>query len=354
MEQTITADKVSELVWRLKNSVSTCIVSHFHPDGDALGSTMAMLHFIRETLAGKADAVLSSPAPDNLKFLLSDDVTDVQTSPEETMRRIREADLLICLDLNNFSRPESLQEELRVSRSFKILVDHHLNPSVQDFDMVFSDCAVSSTCELLFRILMATPDIGKDAARLPRPAATALMTGMTTDTNNFANSVFPGTLEMASSLLAAGVDREDILDRIYRKHRENRLRALGYLLSEGMKITPHGVAYMIIDSRTAGRFDIHDGETEGFVNEPLAMEKVKMSILLKEDGGRYRVSVRSKRGTSANRLAAMFFHGGGHEQAAGGRLLWPQDIPDSSKASDYIEEVTARFMQNDMPPKIEE
>ena len=354
MGPTLNPEKIRILQSRLQDSREVCIVTHFHPDGDAIGSSLALQHFINCRLSPKASTVLSSPLPENLCFLPGCPLPDAESDPAVCLRAIASADLIVCLDCSGLSRTESLRQEINRSNAFKILIDHHLSPSEEEFDLVFSSTVVSSTCELLYRILLALPQSGGRPSGLPSECVTALMTGMTTDTNNFANSVFPGTLEMASGLLEAGVDREIILDHIYRSNRERRLRLLGYLLSEGMRITPSGVAYMIIDSALAARFGIRDGETDGFVNEPLGIGEVKMSLLLKEDKGWFRVSIRSKRGISANGLAATFFHGGGHEQAAGGRLYWPQDIPAKENAAEYIEEVTARFMQNDSAPTEQE
>ena len=197
------------------------------------------------------------------------------------------------------------------------------------------------------------PDIKGDASRIPALAAASLMTGMTTDTNNFANSVFPSTLAMASGLLAAGVNRDRILQDLYNSYRENRLRMEGYLLHENMKITPEGVAYMIVDKKLASEFNIREGETEGFVNMPLAIGKVGMSIFLKEDGeGFFRVSVRSKKGISANKCATRYFHGGGHERASGGRLFFsrtdgvPADINAPGEAESYIVRSVAEFFKS--------
>jgi phosphoesterase RecJ-like protein len=171
------------------------------------------------------------------------------------------------------------------------------------------------------------------------------MTGMTTDTNNFSNSVFPSTLKMASELIAAGVDRDSILESLYSSYRENRLRLLGCLLGEKMQITPEGVAFIVLDSRTQERFGMVQGETEGFVNMPLSIGKVRMSIFLTQQEDHYRVSIRSKKGTSANLCARQFFHGGGHEQAAGGKLFFPGDIPSPEDAQAYILKVTERFFR---------
>ena len=214
---------------------------------------------------------------------------------------------------------------------------------IEAFDLVFSQTGVSSTCELLYRILKSLPDVGGYLAKIPMRSLEALLTGMTTDTNNFSNSVFPGTLEMASELIAAGVDRDRILSDLYNQYRENRLRLMGFLLQENMEITPSGVAMMILDKETQDRFDFRQGETEGFVNIPLAVSKVKMSVFLTEEEGKFRVSVRSKRGVSANQFASKYFHGGGHEMASGGKLLFPQDIPSPSDAKAYILNVTKDY-----------
>jgi phosphoesterase RecJ-like protein len=110
-----------------------------------------------------------------------------------------------------------------------------------------------------------------------------------------------------------------------------------------MTITPDGVAYMVLDKETLEKYHVEEGDTEGFVNMPLSIKNVRMSILLKEDGDRVRVSIRSKKGTSANRCSRLHFNGGGHENAAGGRLQITRDIKDISEAGEYIERHTHIF-----------
>ena len=166
---------------------------------------------------------------------------------------------------------------------------------------------------------------------------------MTTDTNNFANSVFPGTFEMAAALIGAGVDRDGILSSLYNNYRENRLRLMGFLMSERLRITPDGVAYIILDEDIQKRFDFRRGESEGFVNMPLSIATVRMSIFLTQEDGVFRVSVRSKKGTSANLCAATYFNGGGHEQAAGGKLVVGKDLASASDAEAYILKATGKF-----------
>jgi len=326
----------------------TTVLVHIRPDGDAVGSGAAMLVFLRQS--GK-DAVLILPhsCPDSLMFLMTEEVRRntliYEDNPRAAEDRIKESDLLICEDFNDFSRAGGMAPLLESSGAAKILIDHHLNPSSEKFDLVFSRTETSSTSELLYNILLLMSGIGGDAGRLPADAATALMTGMTTDTNNFANSTYPETLEMASGLIKAGVDREMILGHVFNNFREERLRVLGKLLTD-MTITEDGVAYMILDRKTAAEYDIQEGETEGFVNMPLSIGKIKMSIFLKQDKDRFRVSIRSKKGISANGCAKRYFNGGGHELAAGGKMMVPSELKDAEDAARYIEKVTHEYLSS--------
>ena len=320
------------------------VVSHTHPDGDAAGSTAALFSYISERRGKDVKVILPDYPSDTLLFLC-DNVIFASDHAKEAEAWIEGSDLIILIDANALRRTEQLESLIRASSAQRILIDHHVGPERESFSLVFSETEVSSACELLFWILMEMPDIKDDAAALPHRVARALLSGMTTDTNNFANSVFPTTLEMASRLLEAGVDRDDILDHLYNRYRENRIRSMGYMQSECMRITPKGAAYMIVTKEIQERFDIREGETEGLVNVPLAIGKVRISILLKEDEGHFRVSIRSKRGTSARELAKSRFHGGGHEMASGGKLYFPEDIPSPTDAAAYIENVTDEFLK---------
>lgn len=326
------------------------ITTHMKPDGDAIGSCTAMYHFLKKlSLAPKI--ILNDSYPSYLSFLttgeVADDIIIHADNPTQAEEGIHGADLIICLDFNAFHRTDKLEVMLSEAIGKKILIDHHLSPAREMFDLSFSETEVSSASELLYHILTATSVIGNDAGRLGQECACSLMTGMTTDTNNFANSVFPSTLHMASDLLGAGVDRDMILDRIYNQYRENRLRLMGHMMKDLLKITADGVAYIVLDRKTMDLYDVAEGDTEGFVNMPLSIADVRMSILAKEDEDRVRISIRSKKGTSANMCARQFFNGGGHENAAGGRLYIPADIEGIEEAGDYIERNTHIFLNNE-------
>ena len=323
----------------IRQASRMAVVAHTHPDGDALGSCTALSLW----LAGKGKkvtCVLPDTPADNLQFILSPDVRylyfDTDASAAEAA--IREADLVVQLDCNHFSRTEGLEPFLKASTARKILIDHHLNPDRESFELVFSTPEISSASELLYWVLKAADGDVTEAI------GTALLTGMTTDTNNFANSVFPSTFRMASELIAAGVNRDALLEQLYNSCRENRVRLMGYMQYEGLKILPEGAAYMILTKDIMTRFNLREGESEGLVNVPLTIGTVKLSVLLKEDEGHFRVSVRSKKGTSAQQLAARFFHGGGHENASGGKLHIGTDISRADAAEAYVVDALKTFL----------
>lgn len=326
------------------------ITTHMKPDGDAMGSSAAMYHFLKQ-LGKSPKVVVNDPWPQYLSFLISDetakDIHVFENEPEKADETIKGSDLIICLDYNAFHRTDRLESPLTEAEGKKVLIDHHLNPSTKDFDLCFSETEISSASELLYHILCATSSACGKIENLGLDCCTSLMTGMTTDTNNFANSVFPSTLHMASDLLAAGVDRDMILDRLYNQYKENRLRLMGHVMKDLMTITGDGVAYIVLDRQTQEKYEVAEGDTEGFVNMPLAIAGVRMSILAKEDGDRFRISIRSKKGTSANMCARKFFNGGGHENAAGGRLNIGLETSDAEDTGRYIETKTHLFFNDE-------
>lgn len=329
----------------VQESTRIVVVGHTHPDGDALGACTAMSLWL--VALGKAvTCVLPDTPADNLLFILSPDVKylyfDADASAAEAA--IRACDLIVQLDCNHFSRTEGLEPFLKASTARKILIDHHLNPDRESFDIVFSTPEISSASELLYWVLKAAEGDTLGPLGLGMTIGTALLTGMTTDTNNFANSVFPSTFQMASELIAAGVNRDALLQQLYSSYRENRVRLMGYMQYEGLKVLPEGAAYMILTKDIMSRFDLREGESEGLVNVPLSIGAVKLSVLLKEDDGHFRVSVRSKKGTSAQQLAVRFFHGGGHENASGGKLFIGADIANAQAAEAYVLNALKTFL----------
>jgi len=332
-----TLDRLHET---LTHTRCATVFAHTHPDGDAVGCTSAFALWLNG-LGVDAKVILPDEVSDNIAFMTRSLRPAVFCEEKEACKEwIGKSDLLVCMDCNALDRTShEMSEALEANKAAtRVLIDHHLDPDTDAFHILISTPQTSSASELLFWVLMAMPEVAGDAAKLSCEIREALLAGMTTDTNNFANSVFPSTLEMASLLLAAGTDRDSILSEIYDQYRENRLRLLGRMLEDSLTITKEGVAYMLLTKELQKEFDIKRGETEGFVNIPLSLAKVRMSLLLREeDGGLWRASIRSKKGTSANAMAVKYFHGGGHEMASGGTLHWPGDIARRDDAAAYIE-----------------
>lgn len=349
MKGIITKDSIHKLSRMIREAGKITVVTHTRPDGDAIGSAVASACFIREKYGKEVGIAIANAYSASLEFILDDidrkHLFRHDVSKVETESWLQESDLVLCQDFNGFDRTETLCAYLQASDAKKVLIDHHLNPHSEDFDLVFSTPDISSTCELLYDILLEMPEVEGETADIPMHSLRALMAGMTTDTNNFANSVYPGTFQMASQMLAAGVDRNGIVAELYNRYPERRLRMTGYALKDKMTILPEGVAYIILSSDELRSYEIEEGDLEGLVNMPLGIDSVRMSIFLKEDEGYFRTSVRSKTGTSANRFATRFLNGGGHEQAAGGRLYFPEDIADSSMAAGYVENAVKTFFE---------
>ena len=342
---------IKELKNLIEGASKIGIATHTHPDGDAVGSSVALYHYLSAMHGKDVRILLPDPEPDAVGFVLEGcrgRIMHYSDSPDAVRTWAESCDLLFFLDLNGAHRTGAMAGVFEGLAAPRVLIDHHLNPMREEFVLAFSETEISSASELLFHILMAMRDVEGDAGRLPAACLTAVLTGLTTDTNNFANSVFPSTFAAASALIGAGVDRDAILSHLYNSYHERRIRLMGELLHDRMVITPSGVAYMILDGEMKARYGIKQGETEAFVNIPLSMWKVKMSIFAKEEGDdTYRISIRSKKGVSANRLAMEYFNGGGHEQASGGKLPREGQTADTAGLAAYIESVTTKFLADE-------
>lgn len=316
----IHAESVAELVRTVENGRKFCIVGHTSPDGDAVGACVAMREFLR-SLGKEAVIVLPNRFPAFLRHLDPEGTILLYDADKERAgRAISGSQVLFCLDFNSFSRTDEMADALEASKARKILIDHHIGPDVRSFDLTLSMTDISSTCELLYHILKMFPNVGGNASLLPPLTAEALFTGMTTDTNNFANSVYPSTFSMASELLAAGMDRTAMLCRLYNQFSEGRLRLIGELLRNRMKIVDGKFSYMMLPLGLQHEYGYSKGDVEGVVNRPLEIKDVLISVLFTEDKDFVRVSIRSKPDVDVNAFARKYFNGGGHKNAAGGRL----------------------------------
>ena len=282
-----------------------------------------MYHFLKQ-IGKQPFAIVPNSFPDFLSCLdpAGDPIHIYRNEKETCDSAIAACDLIICMDMSGPARIDEMAEAIfEGSNARRILIDHHLNPVVGSFDIVISDTEVSSTCELLLSLMLEAPGIEGNIGHINLDCATSIAAGFLTDTNNFANSIFPSTLERVSLLLKRGVDRDYLYNEIFCSYSAARMELMGHLLSEKMTIIQGGsVAFIILDKAEKEKYSFHTGDSEGFVNLPLKIREVKMSALLTEDDGFVKVSLRSKGNLDVNLFSRQYCNGGGHRNASGGRL----------------------------------
>lgn len=312
------------------------LVGHANPDGDCLGCTSAMLHYL-EDIGIAANVIVPGKVPEFLRFLFSerngvhkeDALVEFDKRPEYSAELVQKADLIICMDFNALHRVDDLAGILQSASVPRLLIDHHPHPQEQDFNLMLLETEISSASELTFWLIRSMNELTTIASgkkkEISMPQAVSLYTGMMTDTNNFDNSVFPSTHRMAAYLLELGVNSEAIQWAVFNSYRENRIRLIGYLTGSNMKVDYRlKAACMTLSREQQENFDFKDGDTEGVVNMPLAIKDVMISAFFTEGKTMTRVSLRAKGNFVVNTFAAKYFNGGGHPRAAGGRI---QDIP---------------------------
>lgn len=291
--------------------VLTC---HVRPDGDAIGSTLGLLHLLK-VLGKRATVVVPDQPPRSLAFLPAFKEISIFTRHDDYCRRlIGEADLIVCCDFNQPSRQDALGPVVENAAGRKVMIDHHQEPT--DFcDMVFSFPDMSSTCELVFRIIAAMgyyPELNLDAA-------TCICTGMVTDTRNFSvNCKNPDIYEVLMKLLEKGVDKNRIVREALMAQSLSAMRLHAYALSEKLEIIESMRAAVItIDAEELKRFNYERGDSEGLVNVPLNVRGMVSSFFLRQDSDCIKVSARSVNDFPVSEVCKDLYGGGGHRQAAG-------------------------------------
>lgn len=314
------ASEIRSMIDAAKEVVLTC---HVSPDGDAIGSTLALQHVLQRM--GKTVWIVTPDMPPrSLGFLPRvHDIIVATQKPERAHELIARADLIVCLDFNALMRLDKLQDYVRDSAARKVLIDHHLDP--ENFaDAAVSRPEASSTCYLLYNVICAMGLGGL----IDRNAAECLYTGMMTDTGGFTyNSNDPGLYLVIAELLRSGVDKDRLYKLVFDTAGESRLRICGYAMYRKMMIFPeHRAALITLTRGELDEFGYSKGDTESLVNRPLAMPDVVYSVFLRQDEENFvKVSSRSKGHFPVNKLCERFFGGGGHENAAGGEFYGTLD-----------------------------
>jgi phosphoesterase RecJ-like protein len=301
----------------INNSRKIVIVTHTSPDGDALGSSLGLWHFMKE-LGKSVRVVVPDNYPSFYRWMAgSDKIIVADWIKKYSEELIAEADLIFCLDFNALRRSSILENLVRTSKAKKILIDHHLDP--ENFcDITISHPEISSTSELIFRFIcrMGMFELVNE------PCAECIYTGMMTDTGAFTfNSNRPEIYYIISELLRKGIDKDAIYSKVYNKYSANRVRLQGYVLYEKMKLYEEYKTSLIwLSMEEHQQFNVQKGDTEGFVNIPLCMENVVFSVFIREDKDIIKISLRSKGTFPTNRFSAEVYGGGGHLNASGGEF----------------------------------
>ena len=298
------------------------ITCHRSPDGDALGSTLALCHVLRR-LGKDATVVTPDMAPKSLEFIPGVRELVVFTKHEARARHVlSEAQLLFCLDFNSMKRIDRLAELVEPLNVRRVLIDHHLEPD-DGFDLLISHPEASSTCELVFRVLMQMGLL----RMMDRHAASCLYVGLLTDTGGFAYSCDnPEFYEILASVLRRRIDRIGLYNKALNTFSADSLRLQGYAINEKMQLFPEqGASLIVLSKEELERFNYSRGDTETLVNKPLAIPEIYWSVFLREDADKIKVSCRSQGDFSVSDICARYFNGGGHFNAAGGDFFGTLD-----------------------------
>lgn len=300
------------------------LVAHTNADGDAVGSVTGMYAVLRKMTMAHVTPMLPDGCPDDLLWLPnSGAILSGQTDYEACLKAIEEADTVVAMDLNNLDRTGRLAEALTQSKAHKLLFDHHEGPSREMFDIVVSDPEISSTCELLYWSMREV--FGTDAFAID--SATSLYTGICTDTGTFSYSnTLPGVYTAAAELLHYGIDPMAINREIKNVFTPQRLQFFGYAISQRLTIYPEQqVALMVLRKSDMESYGVESHELTGLINEVMRLHNTDCGILVREEEGKVRLSLRSKTRYDVNRLAGELFGGGGHVRAAGATSLLTLD-----------------------------
>ncbi len=296
------------------------IVTHVSPDGDAIGSSLGLYHFLLE-LDKQVNIIVPNDFPAFLKWMKgANDILVYEEFPEIAEETIAGAELIFCLDFNVPKRIDKLGPLVLASGAKKVMIDHHLDPG-NFCNVTMSYPQISSTSEMIFRLICRMGYFES----LNREGAEAIYTGMMTDTGAFTyNSNSPEIYAIIGELLRKGIDKDAIYAKVYNTQSVERVRLMGYILYEKMKIFPeYHTALLVLKREEANHFRMKKGDTEGLVNIPLSIENVIFSVFIREDNDMVKLSFRSAGNFPANKFAAEHFGGGGHLNAAGGEYYGP-------------------------------
>nr|WP_321235182.1 bifunctional oligoribonuclease/PAP phosphatase NrnA [uncultured Psychroserpens sp.] len=301
----------------LSSPKAIVIIPHKNPDGDAVGSTLGLYHYLKK-LSHQATIIAPNDYPDFLKWMPDENtILKYDHQKEESDVLLKAAELIFTLDFNSLSRIGDMQEAVAASNSLKIMIDHHQQPD--DYaTYMYSDVKMSSTCEMVYNFI----DMLGDANKIDRNIATCLYTGIMTDTGSFRfPSTTSATHHIIGNLIEKGANNSEIHNNIMDTNSYERTQLLGRALSNLKVIPEYRTAYITLTQDELNTFNFKKGDTEGFVNYGLSLKGIIFAAIFIENHQEniIKISLRSKGDFSVNELSRAHFQGGGHTNAAGGK-----------------------------------
>jgi bifunctional oligoribonuclease and PAP phosphatase NrnA len=299
------------------------ILTHFKPDADALGSSLGLAGYLNKK-GHQATVITPSDYPDFLTWMKgnSEVVIFHKEKPTPAQRLIEKADIIFCLDFSSLNRINELGVMVQHSKAKKVLIDHHLEPErFADFEQW--DTSAASTAELVYQVIKA---LGDDSF-IDADLADCLYAGIMTDTGGFRHgNTNHKVFQIAGELVARGANPYQVSKLIYDTNSIERLRLMGYVLSEKLQVLPeYNTAYIVLSSEDLKKHSSQTGDTEGLVNYGLSIKGIRLSVLISDRKENIKLSFRSLGDFSVNDLARKHFNGGGHRNAAGGQTTLSLD-----------------------------
>jgi bifunctional oligoribonuclease and PAP phosphatase NrnA len=306
-------EQITALSKLIKSPHNTVIMSHRNPDGDAIGSSLAMRHYL-EQYGHQVNVVFPSEYPEEFGFLSGASDALIWDLHEERVREVlSSANLIIFLDFNSLSRIDKLGEAQASIEADRIMIDHHLYPEPIANHLI-SDTSASSTCEMVYDFIQSLDD----AQRINPKVGDCIMTGIITDTGSFKYSTTPKLFRTVASICDRGVDTGYLMDQIFNSQKEKHLRLLGHCLANRMEIIPEfNTAVITLTIKDYEQFEIGRGDTEGIVNYLLSMRNIRLAAFIHNQPSVVKISLRSKGDVNVQEMCRKHWNGGGHKNASG-------------------------------------
>lgn len=303
----------SDLSQLIRVPQNVAILSHRNPDGDAIGSSLAMQHYLAQ-YGHTTHVIFPSEFPVEFEALPGAEevlIWDIHT--EECKNVLAKKNLFIFLDFNAYNRIDRLGDYVKDLPGARIMIDHHLYPDpIADF--IFSDTAASSTCEMVYQFIVGMGDHMKITPMVGK----CIYTGLVTDTGSFRYATNPNVYRIAADLVERGTDDTAVQDMIFNSQTEKNLRLLGHCLSNRMEFYPeYRTALIWLSKKDYEQFNIQRGDTEGIVNYLLSVRDVKLAAFIHNQPTVVKLSLRSKGDLDVQEICKKHFNGGGHKNASG-------------------------------------